>query len=159
MTKDSYAADIYEIAVETFELMCYMFPLEDTEIDKIQKPAPGKFVVSVVRFEGPAEGVMAMCASPELMNALAENMLGTDLATQEEKEGALCEIVNIICGNVAPFFSKDDEICVIRPPWIVGPGEKPEEMFRGMNRETVTLHLDEGSAEIIVYYLCKEEPV
>ena len=47
------------------------------------------------------------------------NMLGEDDPTNEEKEGALCEIANIVCGNAAPLFAKNDKICVIKPPQII----------------------------------------
>ena len=151
MTTHNYTADIYDIAVETFELMCYMFPLDESEVpDKQVKPE--QCTTSVAHFEGAANGGMAICATPNLLDALAENMLGTEDATREQKEGALCEMVNIVCGNVAPFFSKDNEICYIRPPRITGPGEKAEELFPEMKSETVPLHLDEGSAVITVYY-------
>jgi len=147
-----YADKIYDIAVETFELMCYMFPLDESEVTT-QQPVPGSdAVTAAVRFDGAAEGGMSLRTSQSLMEAIANNMLGTDNASRDQKHGALCEMANIICGNIVPFFNKDRQICYIRPPFIASPDQDPEEMFRGKQREEVTIHLDEGTAEIIVYY-------
>ncbi|MDG5766759.1 chemotaxis protein CheX [Balneolales bacterium ANBcel1] len=151
-TKTTYADDIYKIAIETFELMCYMFPLDESEFPEDAQHNLDRYVTSAARFDGAAEGGLVISACEGLMDALAENMLGTDDATDSQKEGALCEIVNIICGNVAPFFSKDDKICYIRPPEIIPDRENPEQRFEGMNHETVMVHLDEGCAKITVYY-------
>lgn len=152
MMNNRYAEEIYDIAVETFELMCYMFPLDESEILSDRPVLPEQRITSIVRFDGAAEGGMVIRATPELTDALAMNMLGTEKVSREQKEGALCEMVNIICGNVAPFFNKGEKICYIRPPWIAGRHEQADDYFKGMNREAVTLHLDDGSAEILVYY-------
>ncbi|MDI6402433.1 chemotaxis protein CheX [Balneolaceae bacterium ANBcel3] len=148
----TYSEDIYEIAMETFEMMCYMFPLDESEIEPGQEEAIEEGVIAFARFDGASEGALAIQPAPELLEAIALNMLGTDEAGLQEKEGALCEMVNIVCGNVAPFFSKDDQICIIRPPKIAGEEENTDELFKGMNKEEILIHLDEGSARIIVYY-------
>lgn len=141
------------IAYQTFEITCYMFPLEEWEIDEDETPDPGEDSIrAVVHFDGAARGRMQIRVSPELYDAIAENMLGMEEGTPEIKEGALCEIANIICGNTVPIFAKGDEICYIRTPKIVASGQAAEEEFESMTSESVHVHLDEGVAEITIYY-------
>src|SRR5690554_7462623 len=83
---------IQNIARHTFEVTCYMFPLDEWEIEEgenIERP-DGSFR-SVVHFDGAAKGGMVISPSGKLLNAIAANMLGIDEATNDEKEGALCE--------------------------------------------------------------------
>ncbi len=158
-TTTGFSDKIREVAVETFEMMSYMFPLEDSEVSSEQQVLPDDMVASVVRFDGAAKGGMVLRATPDFVTSLAVNMLGIEEASEEQKEGALCEIVNIICGNVAPLFKKGEEICYIRPPRIAGPEERPDDLFRNLCHESVIIHLDEGTVEILVYYTRTEEAV
>lgn len=151
--RNNFAEEIYDIAVETFELMCFMFPLDEDEVDDATCLDQEDAVSAVATFDGAAEGAMVLRVCPELVSAIALNMLGSDDATIEQKQGALCEIVNIICGNIAPFFTTDKDICYIRPPRIMGPGEDPDVTFgMGKKSEKLSVYLDEGLAEITVYY-------
>ena len=149
----TYTDKIHDIAVNTFEITCYMFPLEEWEMedaDLLEKPDGSSR--SVVHFDGAASGGMVIDASGHLLDAIAANMLGVDAATQEEKEGALCEIANIICGNTVPLFAKNENICYIRPPRIAKPGEDLDEIFKDMHHEKLQVLLDEGVADISIYY-------
>tara|TARA_Y100001935_G_scaffold217449_1_gene189721 strand:+ start:174144 stop:174614 length:471 start_codon:yes stop_codon:yes gene_type:complete len=148
-----YTDKIHDIALNTFEITCYMFPLEDWELEDIGgEQEPSGVTKSVVAFDGAAEGGMVINPSDTLLDAIASNMLGVDEATQEDKEGALCEIANIICGNTVPLFAKDDNICVIRPPRIADKNEDLNTLFGGMVHEQIKVNLDEGCAEISIYY-------
>lgn len=141
------------IAYQTFEITCYMFPLEEWELEEQDTEELGDDSVNaVVRFDGAAEGAMKIRVSPDLLDAIAENMLGMEEGNQELKEGALCEIANIICGNTVPAFAKDDKICYIRPPKIIKDPEETEELNK-MDHETVQVYMDEGVAEITIYFL------
>lgn len=154
----TYTDKIHDIAVNTFEITCYMFPLEEWEMedaDLLEKPDGTSR--SVVHFDGAAKGGMVIDASGNLLNAIAANMLGVESATQEEKEGALCEIANIICGNTVPLFAKNENICYIRPPRIAKPDEDLDVVFKDMHQEKLQVLLDEGVADISIYY-SSEDP-
>lgn len=140
------------IACQTFEITCYMFPLEEWEIEEETVDLGDNSISAVVHFDGAAEGGMQIRVSPDLFNAIAENMLGMEEGSHELKEGALCEIANIICGNTVPIFAKGDKICYIRTPKIVAGKQAADKEFNAMERETVHVHLDEGVAEITIYY-------
>lgn len=148
-----YADKIQEIAATTFEITCYMFPLDDWEIEDevITAPASNN-LKSVVTFDGAAEGGMVIKPSDELLDAMASNMLGVEEADIEQKKGALCEIANIICGNTVPLFAKNKKICYIRPPRIAESDEDIDQTFGDMSKESLNVYLDEGMAEITIYY-------
>jgi CheY-specific phosphatase CheX len=149
----TYTDKIHEIAVNTFEITCYMFPLEEWELEDADSlEQPDGTSRSVVHFDGAAKGGMIIDASGNLVDAIAANMLGIDAASVEEKEGALCEIANIICGNTVPLFAKDDKICYIRPPRIAKKEEDLDAVFKDMQHEKLQVCLDEGVADISIYY-------
>jgi CheY-specific phosphatase CheX len=148
------ADQIRDITYETFEITCYMFPLdewelEDLDIKEVDDPVKGG---AMVRFDGASQGALLIRPNAELLTAIASNMLGEDEASDEQKEGALCEIANIICGNTVPIFAKDDKICYIRPPFIMEAGYNPGMEFEGYQHESLRVFLDEGVAEIDIYY-------
>ena len=146
----TYTDDIQDIALNTFEVTCFMFPMEEWEIDDdIETPCDK--TRAIVEFDGAIDGGMVINPSETLLTAIAGNMLGIDDPSTEEKEGALCEIANIICGNAAPLFAKNDKICVIRPPQIIDIDVDTDKLHEGMLKETVKVYLDEGVADITVY--------
>lgn len=147
--------EIRKIAHNTFEVTCYMFALDEMEIDEdpfIIDHSSEVVVSSLVTFKGAAEGGMVISADEELFDAIAANMLGVDEATYEEKEGALCEIANIVCGNTVPLFAKNGEICIINPPKIKKNGELHSDGFEQFYEETFHVYLDEGVAYISIFY-------
>ena len=156
---DSYKEKIYDIAVRTFEVSCYMFPLEEWELtDEEEVHFSKKGIRAVVGFDGAAEGKMIIApSSGELLTAMAANMLGIEAPNEEEESGALCEITNIICGNTVPLFAHNDHICYIEPPIILKETEEADEKTDPMERESVQVFLDEGAVKITVYYRMEEE--
>lgn len=149
----AYSDKIYDIAVETFQVTCYMFPLEEWEMEEQpQDDIFGGAVRSVVYFSGAAQGKMVITASGKLLTAIAANMLGIDDPDNTQKEGALCEVANIICGNTVPLFARDDKICTIRPPEIAKNTAEAHKKTTEMEQEALEIFLDEGAAKIIVYY-------
>ena len=152
ITTTTYTENVHDIALNTFEVTCFMFPMDEWEREDEDLEHPDGGVRSVVRFDGAAEGAMVINPSESLLNAIAANMLGIDEATDEEKEGALCEIANIICGNTVPLFAHNKHICYIRPPRIADAGENTDETFKGMHKEDVKVFLDEGVVDITLYY-------
>jgi len=149
----SIADQIRKITYETFEITCYMFPLDEWELEELdigEEASPGSG--AMVRFDGASRGGLMIRPNDELLTAIASNMLGEDETSEEQKEGALCEIANIICGNTVPIFAKDEEICYIRPPFIVGKDYDPKVEFDGYLHESIRVFLDEGIADIDIHY-------
>ena len=154
---DSYKDKIYDIAVKTFEVTCYMFPLEEWELeDSTVQPILENGVRSVVGFKGAAQGEMIITPSSELYSAIAANMLGVEEPDESQKSGALCEIANIICGNTVPMFADTEHICYIEPPRIIEFQDEMPTKPDHAKEEVLELYLDEGKAEIKIYYSIKE---
>jgi CheY-specific phosphatase CheX len=152
MTPALHDGKLKGIACRTFEITCYMFPLEEWEIEEETDDLGDDSISALVHFDGAAEGGMQIRVSSELFDSIAENMLGMEEESQQLKEGALCEIANIICGNTVPIFAKGDKICYIRTPEIMMSQQEIDKEFEGMETETAHVHLDEGIAEITIYY-------
>ncbi|GAA5522477.1 chemotaxis protein CheX [Aliifodinibius salicampi] len=142
---------IYDIAVNAFEVTCFMFSLEEQEIDEPPKISEN-IKRAAVDFNGAAEGRMVIHPSEELLTAVAANMLGVENPNEEEKSGALCEIANIICGNIVPLFADDDAICYVEPPIIIEENTAGLKDKGDKETERVQIYLDEGTVEISVYY-------
>ncbi len=147
----TYTDNIHDIALNTFEVTCFMFPMDEWEIEEDELEYPNGSTRSIVEFEGAAQGAMLINPNDSLLTAIAANMLGIDEPSFEEKEGALCEIANIICGNTVPIFAKDDKICVIKPPRIAEEGEDAASLFPNLHHEKINVLLDEGIVEISIY--------
>src|SRR5690625_695617 len=95
-----YAQQIEAIALETLEIVCYLFPLEEWERGEpaVRESRPQE-LRAVVVFEGAADGCMMFQPDRELLESIAANMLGVEQVGREHREGALSEVANIICGN------------------------------------------------------------
>lgn len=143
---------IYDIAINAFEVTCFMFPLEEQEIEEPPKISEST-KRAAVDFNGAAEGRMIIHPSEELLTAIAANMLGVENPNEEEEVGALCEIANIICGNIVPLFAKNDSICYVEPPFILTGNAAIGDPDKDIEEERIQVYLDEGTVEISVHYL------
>lgn len=146
---------LWEIAVSIFEITCYMFAVEPDEIDKELADGqlnPDHSASAIVTFNGAATGAMVISADHHLFEAIAANMLGVDETHESEKEAALCEIANIICGNTVPLFAKNGNICTIDPPKIYSHDSDLLDEFKEYKKTELTLHLDEGVSQIKMFY-------
>lgn len=149
---------ILETAVDTFEQNCFMFPLDESEIQDTENAEYRLTeVCSVVEFYGAAKGGVKIRTSDDLMTALGANMLGIDCPSPQKKREALCEVTNIICGNIVPVFSKDSSICYLNPPKIIKYPSHLYDESSNYKVETICIYLDEGMAQIEVYYRSTEE--
>lgn len=147
----SYSSKIYKTAIETFEITCFLFPLEKDEVDSEgDKPLASSDIKTLVEFNGATKGLVVISPSASLLSAMAGNMLGIEEPDMKQKEEALCEVANIISGNIAPMFSCEDEICYIKPPRLID--KEGEYTIEGAEKESVRVFLNEGVADIEVYH-------
>ncbi len=150
---EKFKNDIKTISTNIFETVCYMFPLEEWEIEEMLEMSDyEENTGAVVKFDGAANGMMFIKPCERLYEAIAANMLGSEETTEQEKEAALCEIANIVCGNTVPLFARNKKICLIRPPEIIKDMNKLSDFTSGMLCENVEIFFDEGKAQISVYY-------
>ncbi len=144
-----------EIAESIFEITCYMFAMDPEEIGEIHSEVDNngdEFRAAKVTFHGAATGAMVISADEQLFVAIAANMLGVDETHENEKEAALREIANIICGNTVPLFAKNGKICYIDPPEIYSDASDLTKIYKDYNHCELTLYLDEGVSQISIFY-------
>lgn len=144
-----------EIAESIFEITCYLFPVEPEEFGNEKQDEQldlNEAKTAIVTFKGAATGVMVISADDQLFEAIAANMLGVDETHDQEKEAALCEIANIICGNTVPIFAKNGNICYIDPPKIYDHDSNFLVEYKQYNHSELTLYLDEGVSKISIFY-------
>ena len=142
---------ISKVVTETIEKLVFMFaspydPKNSTEED----PDIG---VSV-SFTGPFSGTLGMKVSGEVLSEIAVNMLGVDdedEITIEDKNDALKETINIICGNILPAIAGKRAVFNIGVPEIIQEGED----IKGNDGEDlasdVKLSLDEGRCDLVLF--------
>ncbi|KPP96462.1 MAG: chemotaxis signal relay system inhibitor of MCP methylation protein CheC [Bacteroidetes bacterium HLUCCA01] len=141
------------LALRAFESMCFMFEMDDDFGDGDMAIATDYKDSVVIRFDGDVNGGMLISASPDLRQAAAMNMLGTDDVDEQHKKDACFELANIICGNIVPLLNKNDGVSFIQSPRTATKVEASGAAFKGFHEEVVSLSLDEGTCEIRVYYL------
>jgi CheY-specific phosphatase CheX len=104
------------VVEETFASLAFMFPVEP---DSPTAQDPGAVQHAVVEFSGPFRGTLLLSASPELLEPLATNMLGLEdgeCPSQEQKQDAFKELLNVICGNLLPKIASPREVFYIYEP-------------------------------------------
>lgn len=143
-----------DIAYQALEITCCMFRVFDDEFEEmdLEKNVPlNEMMISLITFKGAAEGALLLAVDESLYEAIALNMLGVDYVSKEDKSSALCEIANIIAGNMVPQFAKNGDICILNPPEMAD--EKHYKLFAGNRYEpaNMRIYVDEGVADITVY--------
>jgi CheY-specific phosphatase CheX len=144
-----------DIVYQALEVTCFMFQVDEAELEEMgfDTDVTGHDMISsIVTFNGSATGAMRIAASDDLYDALAANMLGENTSNKEEKDSALCELANIICGNIVPYFAKNGKICVINPPQISGADQRDFYSNDTYEHEQIRVFVDEGIAEISIYF-------
>lgn len=153
----SYSSKIYKTAIETFEITCFLFPLEKDEVGSAgEEQFQSSDIQTIVEFNGATKGLVVISPSASLLRAMAGNMLGIEEPDTKQKEEALCEVTNIISGNIAPMFSHDEEICYINPPRLIERKGGQEYAMKGAEKESIRIFFNEGIADIKVYHQIQE---
>ena len=91
---------LYETASNTLEQLAFLFSFPE---EVICCPNYDTVLVSSVSFSGCFSGTVRMMIANEVLDELAENMLGVvgaDELTLDQKHAALKETINIICGKL-----------------------------------------------------------
>ena len=136
-----------ESAIKTFEDICFMYL--EPELEDEQKGLALE-AVSQVKFKGDYNGSLIVETRGGLFAAIAANMLGNDHPNFQQKNDALGEVANIICGNVVPSLGrKSGQEYKIESPVILNIDEMPADKEEPLAQ--VTLNLSEGRADIKLF--------
>ena len=132
---------ILELAVEeVFEIMlgCRVKPMRNAE----QRATEG--CTAVVGLAGALCGMLTFSCSPKTARAVAQGMLGAEVAASEEQvSDALGEICNMIAGNFKNKLTGTDGCCMLSLPTVIKGAEYSlHSMADGENLKTVMLFGD-----------------
>lgn len=133
-----------ESAIKTFEDICFMYlePELEGEQENLALEA-----ASQVKFKGDYNGKLVVETRGGLFAAIAANMLGNDLPSFQQKNDALGEVANIICGNVVPSLGrKSGQEYKIESPVVLSVDEMPADTEQPLAQ--MTLNLSEGRVDI-----------
>ena len=107
---------LFTVGLRVFEELAFMLPYP--VLDEEQACAKPEAAVTV-EFSGPMNGMLLLTLSGQLLSALAANMLGEDSPpTELDKNDALKEIANVICGNLLPHIGGPAAVLDISPPQV-----------------------------------------
>ncbi len=149
MSSNNYQEVLYRVAEETLESLAFMFIESEEEKKGRESEAPTWVRIC---FSGPFSGSLMVGVGQPVLTELAENMLGTeDEVTVAEKEDALKELANVICGNLLPEIGGKEQIFRLEAPQIISGEEKESQLNRAEPQARIKLPLESGLAEVVLF--------
>ena len=128
MEPNSIRRTLFEVCRTIFEDAAFTFvdmPDETGAIDPGMTLDSGD-IAAEVDFAGPFNGLLAVSTCSKMAVNAAANMLGVDEddpSAGEKKSDALCELLNMICGNFLPAVAGAEPEFRIGSPRIISTGE------------------------------------
>jgi CheY-specific phosphatase CheX len=137
-----------EATVSTFEYICFMYPAP--ELKDIQKNLKLE-AAAEVKYKGNYTGKLLIETRGDLLSAIAGNILSNDFPNPQQKNDALGELANIICGNIVPYLGRGGQGYKIESPHSLNKKELSEKKKQGKPLAKVTLNFNQGRADIKFY--------
>jgi len=137
-----------EATVKTFEDVFFMYP--SPELKDIQKNLKPE-AAAAVKYRGNYTGKLLVETRGALLSAIATNILSNDLSDSRQKDDALGELANIICGNIVPYLGRGGKGYKIESPKSLNRKQLLEEKKQGKPVAKLTLNFDQGRADIKFY--------
>jgi chemotaxis protein CheY-P-specific phosphatase CheC len=112
------------VVAETLEQLAFLFSFP---ADGEAETAIDSGVAARVLFAGPFSGALVIIVSSQVLSELTANMLGVDgedETTSEQKDDALKETINVICGNLLPAIAGKQAVFDIDAPEIITEDEE-----------------------------------
>jgi CheY-specific phosphatase CheX len=138
---------LLEASTKAFEDTCFMYVMD--ELEDIQTHLHVE-AGAEVKYRGSFSGRLTIETSGGLYETIAINMLGRQDITPQQKQDALGEMANIICGNIIPALgSERGEYGIETPHALEIPASQSGAL--GDPVAKVTLNLNSGKADIKFY--------
>ena len=134
---------------ETFASMAFMFPIEGAEAGA----PPGDRTIVRVVFRGPFSGTLELAVQPEMLPALAGNMLGLDpgqTPTDAQQIDAVKELANIVCGNILPEVGTPRDVFNVCEQRLV-TNAQPGEADDAAPAARVSVCMDAGTVDLSLF--------
>ena len=146
---------LFQAATSTFESLALLFP-EQQSADGAEF-IPLEAAVSVT-YHGAGTGRVVVGVTSGVLPALAENMLGSAAAPDQQlQRDALGEVANVVTGNVLPLINGATAVFRLDAP--VAAGETPFRVQAGETQLAFTrLQMDEGEAIIALFTRTDDHP-
>jgi len=145
---------LYRKAALIFEELGFLMPRSDA----------GEFSNTecshaVVSFSGPFSGCLFLSLSTEILPQLSANMLGEqgDSGAKMEQD-ALCEVANVICGNVLPAIYGFEPVFHLDAPRSVEQSDFADLISPLHQAAKVNITFDNGHAEVALF-VDKDHPL
>jgi CheY-specific phosphatase CheX len=143
------------VVTETLEQLAFLFSFPDDGQAKVDLDSA---VAARVLFTGPFSGALVITVSAQVLSELTANMLGVECeeeTTSEQKDDALKETVNVICGNLLPAIAGKRAVFDINVPKIITEGEKIKEAIEKHDglppTSMVTLDIDGEQCSLYLF--------
>jgi CheY-specific phosphatase CheX len=141
---DAIQRALYRVTESVLEQLAFIFSFPEED----RPPLEGPGIIGVrVAFAGPFSGALELRVSRDIGPELAGNMLGVEAGetSPEQRDDAIKELINVICGNLLPAIAGKRAVFNVDPPVIVDaaepePGDPPLAEAR--------LSLEEGECDI-----------
>uniref|UniRef100_A0A7C4MR39 Chemotaxis phosphatase CheX-like domain-containing protein n=1 Tax=Desulfatirhabdium butyrativorans TaxID=340467 RepID=A0A7C4MR39_9BACT len=145
MTAGALNATLMEVASEMLESLAFMFSTPDTT--DFDPPESDAFRIVTVEFDGPFSGALVLMAAEETLPELTASMLGVEETeiSSEQKEDALKETLNVVCGNLLPRIAGKEAVFDIARPISMSRIELEALLQVRQPMAKVLLDLDAGS--------------
>lgn len=104
---------------DVFENLCFMLP---TPTNGSIPPDPGSLsrVILAVDFSGAGRGSLHLTLPDSMIASVASSMLGEDGPLElSEQYDAVCELANIVCGNVLPLIAGERAVFDLASPRVI----------------------------------------
>jgi CheY-specific phosphatase CheX len=138
---DDWKRALSEALLEVFESLCFMLPRPARE-SLPPEPAGVSRVVLAVDFSGAGEGRLHLTLPDVMVASIASAMLGEDEPPPlQEQYDAVCELANIVCGNVLPRIAGGRAVFDLSSPRVIATLDA--DSSAGFDA-SARVHMDEG---------------
>ncbi len=104
---------------EVFENLCFMLPCP-SGVSIPPETSSLSRVVLAVDFSGAGRGALHLTLPDSMIAPVASAMLGEDGPLElSEQYDAVCELANIVCGNVLPLIAGDRAVFDLASPRVI----------------------------------------
>ena len=136
----------FRAAAETMEglALLSLVPAEESP-----PTGAGDWPAARVRFSGFGRGTLVVSAPRSMLDPLAANMLGLDdasAASAEQRDDALKELANVVCGNLLPALAGATPVFHIEAPVLGGPTREDT----GAPAADVDLFTEAGPVKVVL---------
>jgi len=104
---------------DVFENLCFMMPAPKSSVPPPDLGSSSR-VVLAVDFTGAGRGTLHLTLPDSMVALVASSMLGEDDPLElSEQYDAVCELANIVCGNVLPLVAGERAVFDLSSPRVI----------------------------------------